>query len=414
MLAVASVFFGFVWPTVDFARRVVQGYGYYVVAGTFGWAVYALVRLWPQWWAARPPVVRRELAHLGALIGGLTLIAALTVPYTYKVLYDEFVLQTTAWNMHEARVVGAAVRGYEIEGTFLPFGDYLDKRPYFYAFVLSLLHDVFGYREANAFALNTALMPLVLGLLYLVARRRVGHWPGLAAVAALGAFSLFAHNGTGAGMELLNLAMLLLVIELAAFYLARPDDEARLAALVLSALLLAQARYESGLYVLPVAIVVLEGWRRAGRIVLPLAAVLAPVLLIPYALHNTYLSGTPLLWELRAGDESRFGLRYLFANLAHARDFFFTFSSQVTNSTWLGYAGIPAFGWAAFRLLRALRAWRESRAADFAVAVFGATIAGGLGLLMFYYWGQLDDPIVARLSLPFSALLALGLADAAS
>ena len=413
LLAVVSVFFGFVWPTVDFARSAVQSYGYYVIAGTFAWAVYALVRLWPEWWAVRPPASRPELAQLGALVLGLTLIAALTVPYTYKVLYDEFVLQSTAWNLHETRVVGTAVRGYDIEGAFVPFGDYLDKRPYFYAFVLSLVHDVTGYREANAFALNTALMPVVLGLLYLLARRRTGHWPALAAVAALGAYSLFAHNATGAGMELLNLAMLLLVIELAGFYLARPDDEARLAALILAALLLAQSRYESGLYVLPVAVVVLEGWRRAGRFVLPAAAVLAPALLIPYALHNTYLSGTPLLWELREGDEARFGVRYLADNLAHARDFFFAFSSQITNSTWLGYAGIPALGWAVFRLGRALRGWKGSAPRDFALAVFGAAIVAGLGLLMFYYWGQLDDPIVSRLSLPFSALLALCLADAA-
>lgn len=414
LLAVVSVFFGFVWPTVDLARRLVQGYGYYVIAGTFAWAVYALVRLWPQWWAARPSTSRRELAQLGALVAGLTLVAALTVPYTYKVLYDEFVLQSTAWNMHEARVVGTAVRAYDIEGAFVPFGDYLDKRPYFYAFVLSLVHDLTGYREANAFALNTALMPAVLGLLYLLARRRTAHWPALAAVAALGAYSLFAHNATGAGMELLNLAMLLLVLELAGFYLERPDDAARLAALILAALLLAQSRYESGLYVLPVAVVVLEGWRRAGRFVLPAAAVLAPALLIPYALHNTYLSGTPLLWELREGDEARFGLRYLADNLIHARDFFFAFSSQITNSTWLGYAGIPAFAWAAFRVLRAVRGWQTSGARDFALVVIGATIAAGLGLLMFYYWGQLDDPIVSRLSLPFSALLALCLADAAA
>jgi hypothetical protein len=412
-LALVAVYVGFIWPTVDQARQLVQRTGYFVMAGTVFWATLALVRIAPAWWEARPALSRRQTLGIATTIGLLTLVAALTVPYTYKVLYDEFVLQSTAWNMHAAREVGTAVRGYEIEGAFVPFGNYLDKRPFFYAFVLSLLHDLTGYREANAFALNTALMPLVLGLLYLVTRRLTSHGPACVAVVSLGAYSLLAHNATGAGMEMLNLAMVLLVIELAWFFLRAPDGP-RLEALVLAAVLLAQARYESGLYVAPVALIVLEGWRRAGRILLPAAAAFAPALLVPYALHNTYLSGTPLLWELRAGDESRFGLQYLGDNLVHALRFFFNYSSTVTNSWWLGVAGIPALAWAAWRVLRAGREWRTCSAAALAVTVFGGAITAGLTLLMFYYWGQLDDPIVSRLSLPFSALLAIALALAAA
>jgi len=345
---------------------------------------------------------------LFAVIVGLTVVAAITVPYTYKVLYDEFVLQATAQNLHQAREVGTVVRGYEVEGAFRVVGTYLDKRPVFFAFLVSLLHDLTGYREANAFALNTALMPVILGLLYLIARRVMAHAAALAAVVSFGAFSLLAHNATGAGMEMLNLAMLLLSVWLAVCYLERPD-EPRLAALVLAAVLLAQTRYESGLYIAPVALVVLEGWRRAGRIVLPAAAVLAPALLIPYALHNTYLSGTPMLWELREGAETRFAAQFLGNNLRHAVNFFFHTGATVPNSWWLGYAGLPALGWAIWCMVRRLRHWKLADPAGATLAMFGLSIAANLGLLMFYYWGQLDDPIVARLCLPFCALLALAL-----
>lgn len=407
-VAVVAVFFGFLAHDVGEARELVQRYGYYTIAATFGWAVVAWGRLAPDLWRERPGLGRGEGAAVLATIAGLTLVAAITVPYTYKVLYDEFVLQATALNLHQAREIGTVVRAYEVEGAFRVVGTYLDKRPFFFAFVVSLLHDATGYREANAFALNTALMPVILGLLYLIARRAMAHGPALAAVVSFGAFSLLAHNATGAGMEMLNLAMLLLCLWLAIGYLERPD-EPRLAALVLAAVLLAQTRYESGLYVAPVALVVLEGWRRAGRTVLPAAAVLAPALLIPYALHNTYLSGTPALWELREGAETRFAPQFLGPNLVHAAKFFFNFTANLPSSWWLGCAGLPALAWTAWRIVRRWRDWRGAGPAAVALAIFGASIAANLALLMFYYWGQLDDPIVARLSLPFCALLALAL-----
>lgn len=408
VLAVAAVFFGFVAPDVATARELVQRAGYYTIALTFAWAVVAFVRVAPAWWREGPPLSRRAALGSGLTVLALTLLAVLTVPFSYKVLYDEFVLQNTALNLHQLREVGTTVRGYEIEGVFTALGSYLDKRPYFFAFLVSLLHDLTGYREANAFALNTALLPVVLALAGALARRLMAARAAWAAVVAFGAFSLLAHNAVGAGMEMLNLAMLLVVVLLAVHYLAAPDG-ARLAALVLAAVLLAQTRYESSLYIAPTALVILEGWRRAGRILLPPAALLAPVLLIPYAWHNTYLSGTPLLWELREGTESRFGVEFLGGNLERAAAFFFDFSGRIMNSWWLGVAGLPAFAWVVWRAVRGLRGWRHAPAAEFTALVFAGAVTANLGLLMFYYWGALDDPIVSRLSLPFSGVLALSL-----
>lgn len=408
-VAVASVFFGFLAHTAAEAGQLVQRYGYYAMALVFAWALLTWFRLAPAWWRERPTTTNREIVALAAIVIALTAIAVLTAPYTYKILYDEFVLQATAQNLHEVREVGAMTRGYDVEGAFRGVGSYLDKRPIFFAFLVSLLHDLTGLREANAFALNTALMPAILVLLYLLARRLMSHAAACVAVVCLGAFSLLAYNATGAGMETINLAMVLFTVLLAAFYLDAPD-EPRLAALILAAVLLAQSRYESALYIAPTALVVLEGWRRRSRPILPAAAVLAPALLVPYALHNSYLSGTPQLWELREGAEARFAAQFFLGNLRHAVRFFFDFSGTLMNSWWLGIAGLPALGWMVFKVARGLRGWRTAPAPAVALVWFGGAICGGLGLLMFYYWGELDDPIVSRLSLPFSALLALCIA----
>lgn len=408
-VAVASVYFGFLAHTAAEAGQLVQRFGYYAMAVVFAWAVLTWIRLAPTWWRERPATTRPELAALLAIVTALTAVAVLTAPYTYKILYDEFVLQATAQNLHEVREVGAMTRGYEVEGTFRGVSSYLDKRPIFFAFLVSLVHDLTGYREANAFALNTVLMPAILVLLYLLARRLMTHAAACVAVGCLGAFPLLAYNATGAGMEMINLAMLLFTVLLAAFYLDAPD-EPRLAALILAAVLLAQSRYESALYIAPTALIVLEGWRRQSRPILPAAAMLAPALLVPYALHNSYLSGTPQLWELREGAEARFAAQFLLGNLSHAARFYFDFSGTLMNSWWLGIAGLPALGWLAFKVASGLRGWRTAPAPAVALVCFGGTIFGGLGLLMFYYWGELDDPIVSRLSLPFSALLALCIA----
>ncbi|MCF7687612.1 MAG: glycosyltransferase family 39 protein [Cephaloticoccus sp.] len=408
-VAVVAVYIGFLACSVNEARLLVQRFGYFTIAGTFVWSVVAVVRIGPGWLRSWSGMTRQEVWAAGGVALLLTLVAVVTVPYTYKVLYDEFVLQATAWSLHEARIVGAVVRAYDIGGVFTTLQTYLDKRPFFFAFLISLLHDLTGPRTANAFIFNTVLMPVSIGLVYLLARRLVSHWPAMAALCAFGAFSLLAQNATGSGMELLNLVMLLIVMHLGIWYLEAPD-ETRLTALVLTTILLAQSRYESSLYVAPAALVVLEGWRRRDRLILPMAAILAPAMLIPYALHNTYVSGMPFLWELREGEATRFGGVYFMGNLSHALKFFFDFSGQIPNSTWLAVAGLPAMIWTVWVVGHRVAGWRQASPVVVLHIIFGVGITANLGLLMFYYWGQLDDPIVSRLSLPFSMLLALCIA----
>lgn len=408
LVAVASFALGFLVFGVNQARYLVKHFGYYTIALTFAWAVFATPRVVAAALPGLRAITRRERWQAIAVIAACTLVAVLTVPIGYKILYDEMVLQATAADMHLFREVSTMVRAYTVDGVFVPLDTYLDKRPMFFPFLVSLLHDLTGYREANAFALNVGLMPVVLGQVYLLTRRIANHAGAIAAVVALGTLSTLAYSATSAGMEILNLAMLLAVIQVAVLFLEAPDAP-RLSLLVLAAVLLAQTRYESSLYVAPVAVVVLEGWRRAGRIIMPVAAILAPALLIPYAVHNTYLSGTPLLWELHANEKARFGLGYLGGNLLHAARFFFNVTENRTSSLWLSVAGFAGLGYAAVRLWRGRRGWRTASPAALALLLFGLGVVGNLTLLMFYYWGQLDDPTVMRLSLPFAALLAISI-----
>jgi len=131
---------------------------------------------------------------------------------------------------------------------------------------------------------------------------------------------------------------------------------------------------------------------------------------VPYALQNKYLSGSPQLWELRENDTGRFGLQYFCNNFVHAWHYFFNVHDLLTNSWWLFGAGFVALGWALVPLGRGVPRWRTASPAVVALTLVGAAVVANLLLLQFYYWGQLDDPIVARLSLPFAVLLVFCLA----
>jgi len=413
LIGALAIWLGFKAFTAKTAGELIKEWGYFAIAVTFGWWVVAGVKSFALagWRGARGGPTRTEWLQVALLSVALTSVAVLTTPYAYKILFDEVVIQSTAWNMHMEREIGALGRAYEVEGLLRSLQTYLDKRPYFFPFLVSLLHDATGYRALNAHLLNTALMPVCLGLIYFLGRRLAGHRAGLVALASLGGFSLLAVNATGAGLEMLNLAMILLATLAAARYLEAPDD-LRLGFFLLTVVLLAGTRYESSLYVGCGACVVVAGWWRGRRIRLPWVALAAPLLLIPCALHNTYLSGTPVLWELRDGYEARFSYRYLVANLAFARVYFFNLGPGIANSIWLTFAGGVAAAALAWRAFRRRREGLALSATGLAIILIGLGVLGNLALLMAYYWGDLSDPVVSRLSLPLHALLALAVAAA--
>jgi hypothetical protein len=403
MAAVAAGYFGFIGLSVESAEMLVKHCAYHVILGTFALWCAMLCRLWAQ----RPPgaeMERGELLFAGVVIALLSVMAINSEQFRSKVLYDEFVLQSTAYNMHYFRDTATMVRGYDILGSFLSLDNYLDKRPNFYPFLISLVHDLTGYRPANAYALNAVLFPVTLGLAYYLGRRLAGRWGALLTVLLLGSLPLLGQNATGSGMELLNFCMILAVAALGGAYLRQPDHT-RLSALVLGAVLLAQSRYESALYVLPVAVMILVGWWKRGEIILSWSAIVAPLLLLPTALQNKVLNNTRWMWELKEDQNTRFSLDYLANNLASAREFLLSTTQRYANSLTLTLLGALALGWLVVYLLWRRPALREADGDRLAIFLIGLAAVGNTVLIMFYYWSSFSDPMAARFSLPLYLVL---------
>ncbi len=401
--AVAAVYLGFLAVSVKNAEYFVRHWGYDVMAVSFFLWLSALWRSRATPLSARTSADRRAWWICAGLVAFFSLLAYAHEELRCKILYDEFVVQSTAFNMHYFREVSAMVRGYDLLGVFTSLSSYLDKRPYFFPFLLSLIHDLTGYRPLNAYLFNAVLYPCALGLAAWLARIFAGWRAAGLAIALLGSLPLLSQNATGSGLELLNFAMILFSAILGARYLAVPDED-RLSAFLLAVLLLAQTRYESAAYIGPAGLVVLIGWWRTKRMILSWIAVLLPLLLVPLALHNKVLSNSPILWELHENQSSRFSLDYLRGNLEGAGRFFLALDVRQANSLLLVAAGLLGLVWLVMRACRR-DSWRGFTPVQLSLVCFGLGIAANTILIQFYYWASFDDNMSARFALPLHLLL---------
>lgn len=393
-------------PNQTGLRLVIAG-GYWVMLLTtalFVRSVWCSVRpAWPIWWRERserwPWIV---VAACGALL-------VMHERYGFKILMDEAMLLGTSMTMHLEKSALVPMRAHDIVGYFQLLDGQLDKRPLFFPFLVSLLHDTTGYRPENPWVLNTLLVFVFLGLVYWLGRRLTGRISGgLTAVLLLTGLPLLAQNATGAGFELLNLTMLAATMWLGARWLEQRDEHS-LTAFCYSGMLLAQVRYESVIFLLPVALLVIWGWWRERRVILSWPVVVAPLLLVLYPLQHRVFTVRESAWELASqpGYTKVFSTDYIGANIGHALNFLFDTTGDVSNSLVLSALGLLALPFLALWVVRTLRRAKHEPAPAFALAVFSLGFAVWLGLMLCYFWGRFDDPVIRRLSLPLHLLLAL-------
>lgn len=378
-------------------RRVGYGWTLALLAG-LAWALRGVIHErggWrPAWGAVRPD---RGSAVL-ILFVWLWLLR-MDSP-GYKVLYDEPVQAATAYTLHTEREFSTTARAFNVGGLFTILQTYVDKRPPVFPVLVSLVHDLTGYRPGNALAVNAAGALALVWLVWWLGRRAGAGAPaGRSALALLATIPIVGINVTSLGMDLINLTVLAAWTAAVVLYLAR-SSSTRLGLLAAITLVLAYCRYESVLYVGVTGLVwLVVAWRDRQWRWEPVLAVV-PLALLLYAWHNTMLSSRPELWELRPEQTQRFSLAYAANNLSHAWAFFFTPGWRLPNSPLLAVLGVAGG-------LVTLAAWRRCRREELALGALALGALSNLGLVICYYWGELDDPIVSRLSLPAYLVLIL-------
>lgn len=332
-------------------------------------------------------------------LGGTILLVHET--FGFKIVMDEIMLLGTSMSMHLDKTVLTPVRGSDIQGTFVILDGMMDKRPLFFPFLASLLHDLTGYRPANAFILNGTLTFVFLTLINATGRMLAGRMAGWLGVLLFAGLPLLAHNATGGGFELLNLVMIVTTMLLGARFVEKRDS-ASLTAFCFSALLLAQVRYESVIWLLPVALIVLWVWSQEGRAILSWPVLFAPLLMIHYPLQHRIFDLRASAWELgsKPGSTKPFAFDYAADNLSHALKYFFGKASEQPNSLVLSALGCIAVPFFALLVVKRLRALGKEPPVAVATTFFAIGFAVQFVLLMCYFYGQFDDVVIRRLSLP--------------
>jgi hypothetical protein len=385
------------------ALDVVTHTGYWCVLATFVLFMRAL------WRSFAPDIRKMGNAGLGGIdwasvvvvgLGGTVLLVH--EAFGFKIVMDELMLAGTSMSMHFDRTVLTPYRGNNLHGVFVIVEGMMDKRPLFFPFLVSILHDLTGYRPENAFVLNGVLTFVLLGLVNATGRMLAGRLAGWVGVALCAGLPLLGQNATGGGFEVLNLVMILATLLLGARLVERRDDDA-FTAFVYSGLLMAQVRYESPVFLISVAGIVLWVWYRQGRAILPWPVVVAPILMIHCALHNRIFDTRSTAWQLQSkpGYTRPFSLSYVPDNVAHAIGFFFnTKTTDQPNSLALSALGSVAILFLILLVVKRLRTLSSEPAISVATVFFTAGFAAQLGLMMCYFWGHFDDPVIRRLSLP--------------
>ncbi|MFM1873194.1 MAG: hypothetical protein RL398_2616, partial [Planctomycetota bacterium] len=172
-----------------------------------------IVALWRSSSAGCGPQLGRDDAVRAAVAAVMVGIVAVALPPAMRMQFDDTSICGIAQNMHEHRVAMMSMSGVPGPDGSLQVLDWnLDKRPPLVPFLVSVLHDLSGYRVHHAFVVNLVLTWLLLvGVGGVVARLGSTRGAALAAMVGVWALPLLWHVGTGAGLEV-AFAVLMLVV----------------------------------------------------------------------------------------------------------------------------------------------------------------------------------------------------------
>ncbi len=232
-----------------------------------------------------------------------------------RVFNDEPTHQAVAKVMHEHRRVAVPQVAYSLEGDYEPASPTLSYRMYFYSFLVSVVHDLTGYRLANGVVVNAVCGCLLMVLLFALGQKILPVFGGWIAVLLLSGLPLLVSTATGFGYDTLNAAVLVLFF-IALLGFVRSPSQRRFDWLLVLALLLAFSRSEGIGYLAIVALLFLYHWIFQGRFLLSFIGALSPLLLIPsLAAYRIFEAKTSAFASLYAAESSVFSFEHLSSNL---------------------------------------------------------------------------------------------------
>ena len=200
-----------------------------------------MIRLPPRQWS-RQWFARQSPMLLVVLL--VTAACALWVPAEMRVQWDETNLLSTSSSMQDVRAAFVATQAAPHQGSVQAFEYMVDKRPPLFPFLVSLLHDLTGFRIQNAFACNLIVLFGLLAMVGIAVRERFDKATGSAAILLMSSVPLLVACTRSAGFELLSAALLTACVAAALDFTRHPSTP-RLLWLMGAGLVFSFTRYES-------------------------------------------------------------------------------------------------------------------------------------------------------------------------
>jgi 4-amino-4-deoxy-L-arabinose transferase-like glycosyltransferase len=342
-------------------------------------------------------------------IAGITFFLLILEPFEFKIVYDEALMSVAAELIHFTRKVGFPVAGNDYSGNYEFLDIIVEKRPFFFPFIISLVHDLTGYRISNVYFLNAGLTVALVVMINHLGRYFGGTKGGILAVLLAGSLPLLAQLSSSGNLEVFNLLMLCLLVVYSYMYLEKPCGT-RLLPLIFGLVLFFQIRYENGVYLLPFGLLIIMGWRKAGQPVLPWQAFTAPALMILPAIHYLIVSGNTdrYFQDGPNGRSSTFSLGYFNENIENAGAFLFSVDQVFMNSillTLVGFSSCLLFIY--YCLATGKRGRSQAPVASTVLLILFFAIILHLVLVFCFNFGMFNTYRTARLSLPLHLMLVL-------
>jgi hypothetical protein len=372
---------------------------YPLLCGIFGFFVYSYLGTSKKVYFE----LRNNLALLGVILVPTIWLCSVE-PYMFKIVHDEGLIASVAQSFHLERAASVSKIANWSTGVYQTFEGYLDKRTLLLPFLVSIIHDISGYRIANVFFLNSLFL---FGLLLLISThlREIGDKSAAFLALILLAFlPVLAQGATSGNASILNALLLMGAFVLGMRYWKEPN-ETTLPPLVYCLILLANARYESILYILPFGILILLGWKKAERIILTPLVIIAPLFLIFNAWHLRYAM-TYEAFYIQDGPDGRdasFSLAYVITNFRETIKFLFSFGSAYTNSPLLSICGVSGIAVLIFHSLKGSLLTNLKAATLLLVTLLVTNFA----VVLCFNFGLFTSYVTGRLSLPLNTMLCL-------
>lgn len=347
----------------------------------------------------RPLGFLRRSAAAIALSLALTLTCRVLAPPEMRMQFDETNLVSASLSMHSARNSQVTMSAVRQGAALVPMEGGLDKRPPLFPFLVSGVHALAGPSIGSAYALNSALLFVLLLTVSLVIQARLDLVSALAGPVLVVGVPIVVLTAESAGFDLLAATMLLLTALSGAAYARRPTA-ARFAWLCSIGVAFAYCRYESVAVAATIGLASLWAGRKRGfppKWLLVSAGCAAALLLVPWALQAIHAS-QDYFYE-KSVDLPKFHPRYLAAHgLELARRMSdFRFSQELAaGPSILGALGL------AWALLRR----RMPRDASLAIVL--AALASHLAINLLHFGGHAAVPGAIRLYLPLAVASGLG------